>query len=187
LKITRVRFYASPISRPMFNQSFHIVTVETDQGITGIGEGGSRDTIQECAEMLIGEDPTRIDYCWQLMFRGRFYPAAREKLHAMGALDMALWDIKGKALNVPVYELLGGKSRDHVECYSTGFIPNQGSLKETARATIAAGFRAFRTSVADRWFARLTRIASPSARESAPAATGASTITRASTSPTPCG
>jgi galactonate dehydratase len=149
MKITRVRFYASPISRPMFNQSFHIVTVETDQGITGIGEGGSRDTVQECAEMLIGEDPARIDRCWQLMFRGRFYPAGREKLDAMGALDMALWDIKGKALGVPVYELLGGKSRDFVECYSTGFVPSQGSLKETARATIEAGFRAFRTSVAD--------------------------------------
>jgi galactonate dehydratase len=149
MKITRVRFYESPISRPMFNQSFHIVTVETDAGITGIGEGGSRDTVRECAEMLIGEDPTRIDHCWQLMFRGRFYPAGREKLDAMGALDMALWDIKGKALGVPVYQLLGGKSREHVECYSTGFIKNQGSLKETARATIEAGFRAFRTSVAD--------------------------------------
>ena len=61
---------------------------------------------------------------------------------------MALWDIKGKALGVPVYELLGGLSRDHVECYSTGF-PRQGSLKETARACIEAGFRAYRTSVAD--------------------------------------
>src|SRR5229473_3856639 len=111
MKITRVRFYESPISRPMFNQSFHIVTVETDAGITGIGEGGSRDTVQECAEMVIGEDPSRIDQCWQLMFRGRFYPAGREKLHAMGAIDMALWDIKGKALGVPVHQLLGGPSR----------------------------------------------------------------------------
>ncbi|MCA1606737.1 MAG: mandelate racemase/muconate lactonizing enzyme family protein [Acidobacteria bacterium] len=149
MKITRVRFYESPLSRPMFNQSFNIVTIETDQGITGIGEGGSRDTIQECAEMLIGEDPSRIDRCWQLMYRGRFYPAGREKLHAMGALDLALWDIKGKALGVPVYELLGGKSRDHVECYSTGFIPSKGSIKETARSCIEAGFRAFRTSVAE--------------------------------------
>ena len=148
MKIKRIRFYHNPRSRPMFNQSFHIVTVETDQGITGIGEGGSRDTIAECAEMLIGDDPTRIDHLWQLVFRGRFYPAGREKLHAMGALDLALWDIKGKALGVPVYELLGGQSRDHVECYSTGF-PDQGSLKETARACIEAGFRAFRTDVAD--------------------------------------
>jgi hypothetical protein len=72
MKITRVRFYESPFSRPMFNQSFHIVTVETDAGITGIGEGGSRDTIQECAEMLIGEDPTRIDHCWQAPIRSKF-------------------------------------------------------------------------------------------------------------------
>jgi L-alanine-DL-glutamate epimerase-like enolase superfamily enzyme len=149
MKITRVRFYQSPISRPMANQSMHIVTVETDAGITGIGEGGYLDGIRECAEMLIGEDPSRIDACWQLMFRGRFYPAGREKLHAMGALDLALWDIKGKALGVPVYELLGGKSRNYVECYSTGFIPSRGNVKDTAKATIEAGFRAFRTSVVD--------------------------------------
>ena len=148
MKITAIRYYQSPISRPMFNQSFDIVTIETDAGITGIGEGGSHDTVQECSEMLIGEDPTRIDHCWQLMFRGRFYPAGREKLHAMGALDMALWDIKGKALGVPVYELLGGAAREHCECYSTGF-PNQGSVKETARACIEAGFRAYRTAVLD--------------------------------------
>ncbi|HEV2664239.1 MAG TPA: mandelate racemase/muconate lactonizing enzyme family protein, partial [Blastocatellia bacterium] len=149
MKITRVRFYESPISRPMFNQSFHIVTIETDAGITGVGEGGSRDTIRECAEMLIGEDPTRVDHCWQLMFRGRFYPAGREKLVAMGAMDMALWDIKGKALGVPVWQLLSGKSREHVECYSTGFIRVDGGIKENAKATIDAGFRAFRVSVAD--------------------------------------
>src|SRR5579884_3987871 len=148
MKITRLRFYESPLSRPMFNQSFHVVTVETDAGLTGVGEGGSRDTIQECAEMIIGEDPTRIDHCWQLMMRGRFYPAGREKLHALGALDMALWDLKGKALGVPVWQLLGGLARDHVECYSTGFPPH-GDLKETARACIEAGFRAYRTSVAD--------------------------------------
>jgi L-alanine-DL-glutamate epimerase-like enolase superfamily enzyme len=148
MKITRVRFYESPISRPMFNQSFHIVCVDTDAGITGIGEGGSHDTVRECAEMLIGEDPSRIDHCWQLMYRGRFYPAGREKLDAMGALDVALWDIKGKALGVPVYQLLGGKSREHVECYSTGF-PGQGDLRSTARACVEAGFRAFRTSVSE--------------------------------------
>ncbi|HVP46414.1 MAG TPA: mandelate racemase/muconate lactonizing enzyme family protein [Bryobacteraceae bacterium] len=148
MKIKRIRLYQNPRSRPMFNQSFDIVTVETDAGITGIGEGGSHDTIAECASMLIGDDPSKIDYLWQLAYRGRFYPAGREKLHALGALDLALWDIKGKALGVPVYELLGGQSRDHVECYSTGF-PEKGSLKETARACVEAGFRAFRTSVAE--------------------------------------
>ena len=148
MKITRVRFYHNPSSPGHFNQSFHIVTVETDQGITGIGEGGSRDLISQCAAMIIGEDPFRIDHLWQMMFRGYFYPAGREKLDALGAIDLALWDLKGKALGVPVYELLGGFSRDHLECYSTGF-PSKGSLKETARACLEAGFRAFRYATAD--------------------------------------
>jgi galactonate dehydratase len=148
MKITRVRFYHNPKSPPHFNQSMHIVTVETDQGITGIGEGGFKDGVEQCAAMIIGEDPSRIDHLWQLMFRGLFYPAGREKLDALGSIDLALWDIKGKALGVPVYELLGGLARDHVECYSTGF-PSKGTLKETARACIEAGFRAFRTSVVD--------------------------------------
>ncbi len=148
MKIVRVRYYLSPNPRPSFNQSTNIVTVETDQGITGIGEGGSKDTIEQCAGIIMGEDPGRIEHLWQLMARHYFYPPGREKLHALGAIDMALWDIKGKALGVPVYELLGGLARDHIECYSTGF-PSKGSLKETARACIEAGFRAFRTSVAD--------------------------------------
>ncbi len=147
-KITRVRHYRSPASRPMFNQSFDVVTVETDSGLLGIGEGGSPDTIRECAEMLIGENPFRIEQHWQLMYRGRFYPPGREKIHALGALDMALWDLKGKALDVPVHALLGGRLRNHVECYSTAF-PGKATLRDTARACIDAGFRAFRTSAAD--------------------------------------
>src|SRR5947208_15851852 len=93
MKIKRVRLYLNPHSRPMFNQSFDIVTVETDQGITGIGEGGSRDTIRECAELLIVDDPSKIDYLWQLNLRDRFYPRSREKPDAMGPLDMRPWDI----------------------------------------------------------------------------------------------
>jgi galactonate dehydratase len=148
MKITRIRFYHNPQSPEHFNQSFHIVTVETDQGVTGIGEGGSPDTVKQCAAMIIGENPARIDQLWQMMFRGYFYPAWREKLDALGAIDLALWDLKGKALGVPVYQLLGGLTRDHVECYSTGF-PSRGSLGDTARACIEAGFRAFRYSTAD--------------------------------------
>ena len=148
LKITRVRCYLTPNPRPSLNQSTNIVMVETDQGITGIGEGGSKDTVEQCAAIIIGEDPGRIEYLWQLMYRHYFYPPGREKLHALGAIDMALWDIKGKALGAPLHELLGGLARDHIECYATGF-PSKGSLRETARACVEAGFRAFRTSVAD--------------------------------------
>lgn len=150
MKITRIRYYESSITRPMVNQSFHVVTIETDAGITGIGEGGSPDLVKQCAVQLIGADPTKIDHLWQLMFRGLFYPAGREKTHSLGSLDLALWDLRGKALNVPVHQLLGGLSRDYIECYCTGFPnPKKLSLTENARACVEYGFRAFRTSVAD--------------------------------------
>ena len=79
------------------------------------------------------------------MMRGYFYPAGREKLHSLGALDLALWDLKGKALDVPVWQLLGGKSRNHVELYSTVFpAPRGGTLEDAARACRDAGFRTYR-------------------------------------------
>lgn len=146
LKITSIKQYVDPeYKKPTFAQMRDIVVVETNADITGIGEGGSKEMIQNCAEMLIGEDPFRIEHLWQKVYRGYFYPSGRERLHAMGALDMALWDIKAKALEVPIYDLLGGLARDHVLCYSTGF-PGQGSLKETAAACMEAGFYAYRTS-----------------------------------------
>lgn len=148
LKITRVRYYRSPNHNPTFNQSAGIVTVETAGGIMGIGEGGSREMIEQCGAMLIGLDASRTEHLWQMMYRGFFYPAGREKLHALGALDLALWDIRGKRFGVPVYELIGGLARNHLECYSTAF-PWQGSQKETAAACIAAGFKAYRVSAAD--------------------------------------
>ncbi len=95
----------------MVNQSTNVVIIETERGLTGVGEGGEPRTTEECASMLIGLDPFRIDNLWQRMMRGYFYPAGREKLHSLGALDLALWDLKGKALDVPVWQLLGGKSR----------------------------------------------------------------------------
>lgn len=148
MKITRIRIYRPQHPNPHFHQSDMLVTVETDAGITGIGEGGSRDTLEQCAGMLIGQDPARIQHLWQMVYRGYFYPAGREKLHALGALDLALWDIKGKQLGAPLYELLGGLTRDYLECYSTGY-PWKGSQGETAAACIQAGFRAYRTSVGD--------------------------------------
>jgi galactonate dehydratase len=149
MKITRIRAYKAPRPNPTFNQSDLLVTVETDAGLTGIGEGGSPDTVRQCAEVLIGEDPACIQHLWQLLYRGYFYPAGREKLHALGALDLALWDLKGKALNVPVYDLLGGLTRNYVECYGAGSF-GQTTLRDSARACMDAGFRAFRCAVADR-------------------------------------
>ncbi len=146
LKITRIRYYAAPnYTKPLFNQARGIVEIETDGGITGIGEGGSRDMIEQCARMLIGENPFRAEHLWQYLYRGMFYPPGREKLHAVGAIDLALWDLKGKALGVPVYELLGGATRDYVECYATGFRASKAKTEEErARDCIEAGLRAYR-------------------------------------------
>lgn len=146
LKIKKVRYYAAPgYTKSLFNQARGIVEIETDGGIIGIGEGGTKDTIEQCAQMLIGGDPFRIEHIWQLLYRGMFYPPGREKLHAVGAIEMALHDIKGKALNIPVYELLGGATRDYIECYATGYSPSKATSEEDrAKDCIAAGFRTYR-------------------------------------------
>ena len=146
LKIKKIRYYAAPgYTKPLFNQARGIVEIETDGGIIGIGEGGTKDSIEQCAQMIIGSDPFRIEHIWQLLYRGMFYPPGREKLHAIGAIEMALHDIKGKALNIPVYELLGGSTREYVECYATGYGPSKATAEEDrARDCIAAGFRSYR-------------------------------------------
>src|SRR5882724_11441182 len=64
-KLTRIRFYTPPKPNPIFNQSNMIVTVETDAGITGVGEGGSKDTLEQCAGTLIGKDPFHSEAIWQ--------------------------------------------------------------------------------------------------------------------------
>ncbi len=154
--ITRVRIYRPPELNPLFNQSNMVVTVETNVGITGIGEGGSKDTLEQCAGSLIGQNPFRSAAIWQEAYIAWFYPPGREKAHALGALDLALWDIKGKALGVPVHELLGGSARNYCECYVTGGVTPpataggaKAGLKERARATMEAGYRAFRMAPAE--------------------------------------
>jgi L-alanine-DL-glutamate epimerase-like enolase superfamily enzyme len=153
MKITRVRAYTPPELNPLFNQSDLVVTVETDAGITGIGEGGSKEMLEQCAGRLIGQDPQYIERLWQDMSRAFFYPPGREKEHALGALDLALWDLRGKARGLPVHALLGGMVRNYCECYNTaGIIPGISpgmSVRERAQATMEAGYRAFRMGAAD--------------------------------------
>src|SRR3954470_1560010 len=135
-KITKIGIYEPPDLNPLFNQSNMVVIVETDTGLVGVGEGGSKDTLEQCAARLIGQDPFRTERLWQDMYRAFFYPPGREKVHALGALDLALWDLKGKALDVPVYDLLGGLARDHCECYFTGGRRAGGTIRDRARAVI---------------------------------------------------
>jgi L-alanine-DL-glutamate epimerase-like enolase superfamily enzyme len=90
---------------------------------------------------------------WQAAYMDGFYSPGKERLHALGAIDLALWDIKGKALNVPLYQLFGGKAREHIELYATSGMPQEAvppggpqpmGLVERARATMAAGYRVYR-------------------------------------------
>ncbi len=151
-RITRVRIFEPPEPNPLFNQSNMLCTVETDFGVTGVGEGGSKDTLEQCAGTLIGKDPFKIEAIWQEMFIAWFYPPGREKTHALGALDLALWDIKGKALGIPIHEILGGTVRNFCECYGTTTPPPGGgrtTLRDRARAAMDAGYRAFRMGAAD--------------------------------------
>ena len=120
MKITNVEAY------PVWggSRNFLFVVVDTDAGIYGVGESGltGRElavmgAIEHLRPLLIGQDPARIGHIWQALFRGGFFPAQRVVTSAMSAIDIALWDIKGKALGVPIYELLGGRVRDKVVCY----------------------------------------------------------------------
>lgn len=113
------------LTLPERGDSMMLVAVDTDEGIHGLGEVGIRSrqravagALSHLGELIVGEDPTRIEHLWQVMFRRGFYPADRFVAAAIAAIDVALWDIRGKALGVPVHELLGGRVRDFVPCYT---------------------------------------------------------------------
>src|SRR3954452_17710200 len=156
-KITKIRvFYPPNYDRngaQAFPPSNMAVLVDTQPGITGIGQGGSPDTVRNVARSVIGKNAFDTETIWQAVFMDGFYSPGKERLHALGAIDLALWDIKGKALNVPLYQLFGGKAREHIELYATSGLP-QGlvppaeaaamGLKERAAATMAAGYRVYR-------------------------------------------
>jgi len=155
--ITRIRvFYPLNYDRngpQAFPQSNMVVLVDTDAGLTGIGQGGSPDTVRNVARSVIGRNAFDTEMIWQGAYMDGFYSPGKERLHALGAIDLALWDIKGKALNVPLYHLFGGKAREHIELYATsglplGLVPPAEAaamgLKERAAATMAAGYRVYR-------------------------------------------
>ncbi|MDA0677094.1 MAG: galactonate dehydratase [Chloroflexi bacterium] len=134
---------------------FNYVKVETDEGIHGVGEvhpaSGTGGTpflpiagVQYCAEYLVGKDPLHIEKHWQHMFRRCLFRGGSDVMAAIGAIDIALWDIKGKAYGKPVYELLGGPTRDKVRLYTHlgGSTPKD--LAAEAKARVKEGFTAVR-------------------------------------------
>ncbi len=118
MKITRLTTYTVP-PRWLF------LKIETDEGVTGWGEPiveGRAATVaaavEELSDYLIGQDPRRIEDLWTVLYRGGFYRGGPIGMSALAGIDQALWDIKGKALGVPAYELLGGPVRDRIKVYS---------------------------------------------------------------------
>jgi L-rhamnonate dehydratase len=100
------------------------VMVETNKGITGFGFGGPGAALvveRHLPKMLVGEDPFDVERLWDIMWRGTLYYGRKGvAVHAISAVDNALWDIVGKALNTPVHKLLGGGHKERVPCYCTG-------------------------------------------------------------------
>jgi L-alanine-DL-glutamate epimerase-like enolase superfamily enzyme len=122
MKIVDVR--CIPLASPQSGRNYLIIKVETDEGLYGIGESGIigkelavQGVIEHFRPMLIGEDSSRIEFIWQRLYRGGFFKGAQIQTAAISAVDLALWDIRGKALGLPVYELLGGRCRDKAVCY----------------------------------------------------------------------
>ncbi len=142
MKITRVE--TIPVDRYLY------VQVHTDAGITGLGESGvwgyleaSEKVVEKFAHYLVGEDPLRIEHHWQYMYRSSHFRGA-DIMGAISAIDIALWDIAGKHFGAPVYQLLGGKTRDKARVYYHVFGKTteeliQGCIDAKARGFTAVG------------------------------------------------
>jgi galactonate dehydratase len=149
MKITKLTTYIVP-------PRWCFLKVETDEGITGWGEPvveGRAYTVaaavDELADYLIGKDPRQIEDHWTVLYRGGFYRGGAIHMSALAGIDQALWDIKGKALGVPVYELLGGKVRDRIRVYSWigGDRPDETATQAKERA--ARGFTAIKMNASE--------------------------------------
>ncbi len=152
MKITAIIAY--PVWVGIRNQL--LVKVETDEDIFGWGESGlsGREkavvgAIEHYREFLIGRDPFKVGALWQEMYRSQYFEGGRVLQAAISAIDIALYDIKGKALGVPVYELLGGKQRDHIPTFASTSAEPGPQMIEQAQMLVASGWKAVRFVPAD--------------------------------------
>jgi galactonate dehydratase len=144
MKITQSTTYAVP-PRWLF------LKIETDEGIVGWGEPvveGRAATVATCVEelsdYLIGRDPRNIEDLWQVMYRGGFYRGGVILMSAIAGIDQALWDIKGKACDMSVAQLLGGQVRDRIKVYSWIGGDRPADTAAAAQAAADRGFTAIR-------------------------------------------
>lgn len=151
MKITDIKVYPTWVG----SRNQLIVKIETDEGVYGWGESGlsGRELAVEGAlrhyrELLIGQDPMRIGFIWQLLYRSQYFEGGRVLTAAQSAIDIALYDIKGKVLGVPVYQLLGGKQRDYVNCFATTGANSVEQLVERCQLLLSRGWNIIRMSPA---------------------------------------
>src|SRR5881275_892689 len=144
LKVTRLETF-------LVQPRWLFLKVHTDAGLVGLGEPILEGRAQTCAAAvkeiepyLIGKDPRQVVQHWQAIYRHAFYRGGPILTSALSGIDQALWDIKGKALGVPVYELLGGPTRQRVRVYAHARTP------EAFKKGLAEGFTAFKTGPAKR-------------------------------------
>ncbi|ACO81211.1 galactonate dehydratase [Azotobacter vinelandii CA] len=142
MKITRLTTYIVP-PRWLF------LKVETDEGIVGWGEpiveGRAHSVaaaVEELADYLIGKDPRLIEDHWNVLYRAGFYRGGPIHMSALAGIDQALWDIKGKALGVPVHALLGGQCRERIKVYSWIGGDRPADVARAAREVVGRGFSA---------------------------------------------
>lgn len=128
--------------------------MHTDAGIVGYGEpvveGRAhtvREAVRELEGYLIGQDPRRIEHHWQAIYRGAFYRGGPVLTSALSGIEQAMWDILGKSLGVPVYQLLGGACRDRIRMYAHCGAPQIEDCLEFAKQRVAAGFTALKTGI----------------------------------------
>jgi galactonate dehydratase len=149
MKITTMELFKVP-PRWLF------LKIETDAGISGWGEPiveGKADTVmaavKEMSEYLIGKDPMRIEDLWQVLYRAGFYRGGPILMSAISGIEQALWDIKGKYYNAPIYDLIGGACKDktRVYCWIGGDRPND--VGEEAKRQVAAGFTAVKMNATE--------------------------------------
>ena len=124
------------------------VRIETDNGLVGWGEGSLEGhgeavegAITALADRIVGANPFQIEEIWQIAFRLGFYRGGPVLMSALSGIDQALWDIKGRALGIPIWEMLGGRVRDHVNCYAWIGGDRPDDVRTAARERKQQGFR----------------------------------------------
>ncbi len=149
MKITAITTYLVP-PRWLF------VRIDTDAGICGWGEPiveGRAHTVaaavEELSDYLIGKDPRHIEDHWNVLYRGGFYRGGPILMSALAGIDQALWDIHGKALDVPVHALLGGPVRDRIRVYSWIGGDRPADTARAASEAVARGFTAVKMNATE--------------------------------------